>query len=476
MSDHDAGEQPMERKRANGTGSVEVRGDGTARLRLVVRGKRTSRTFASEERAHAMLAAINDDVSNGAVEAPGGPTFGQVFTLWIDARELSRRVRGIDEERTLARARVEPAPFWNTPIRAVRRRDLTDWIDALLASHARQPGKGGQHVEAKRTLSSATVAKALQLVRLAFAHAVEREILAATPAAGVKVPRVVRPCDVEDAWTFLSADEIATLLGSDLSERDRALYTFAIYAGPRQGEAFSLRWEDVHEGDEQRPRVVIRRGRTGATKSGKTREVPLFAPARESFARWREQCGGAKARGLVFPNADGDAYDAHYDGGWFDKRQRVRRATTTGEHVVELVTRPGVKSRAGIARDVRFHDLRHTCASHLVMGTWGRPWRLDEVRAFLGHSTVRMTERYAHLAPDALHAAARATAAASPPSSSNGGASPVVITAHRTSFGDASRRLPHGCPKRTPTPRDRSARERIDTVGVRGSSPRAPNP
>ena len=53
--------------------------------------------------------------------------------------------------------------------------------------------------------------------------------------------------------------------------------------------------------------------------------------------------------------------------------------------------------RAGIERCTP-HTLRHTCASWMVMA--GRP--LIEVRDFLGHSTVKMTERYAHLAPENL--------------------------------------------------------------------------
>jgi integrase len=52
---------------------------------------------------------------------------------------------------------------------------------------------------------------------------------------------------------------------------------------------------------------------------------------------------------------------------------------------------------AGI-EDFHIHDLRHTCASWLVMS--GAP--IYEVRDLLGHSTVMMSERYAHLAPEAL--------------------------------------------------------------------------
>lgn len=80
---------------------------------------------------------------------------------------------------------------------------------------------------------------------------------------------------------------------------------------------------------------------------------------------------------------------------------------------------------AGITRRVRWHDLRHTCASHLVQGTWGRVWSLAEVRDVLGHSSIKQTERYAHLCPGGIHDAARATSGALPAS---GGGEVVAMT------------------------------------------------
>src|SRR5690606_26232308 len=47
--------------------------------------------------------------------------------------------------------------------------------------------------------------------------------------------------------------------------------------------------------------------------------------------------------------------------------------------------------------------------SSLVAGWWGRVWRIEEVRDLLGHSSVKVTERYAHLAPSVLQAAAAVT-------------------------------------------------------------------
>ncbi|MBT8453680.1 MAG: tyrosine-type recombinase/integrase [Deltaproteobacteria bacterium] len=89
----------------------------------------------------------------------------------------------------------------------------------------------------------------------------------------------------------------------------------------------------------------------------------------------------------------GDLADAEPAAADADSRnhERIRRASLRK-------TRP----RHDLFRSVRFHDLRHTCASHLIMGTWGRAWRLEEVQVVLGHASRTTIERYARLAPDAI--------------------------------------------------------------------------
>jgi hypothetical protein len=66
-------------------------------------------------------------------------------------------------------------------------------------------------------------------------------------------------------------------------------------------------------------------------------------------------------------------------------------------------------SMANIGRRVRFHDLRHTHASHLLQGSWGRKWMLSEIAQMLGHSSVNMTTRYAHLSEGGIAQAVRET-------------------------------------------------------------------
>src|SRR5206468_11882497 len=98
------------------------------------------------------------------------------------------------------------------------------------------------------------------------------------------------------------------------------------------------------------------------------REVPLNAHADAVLAR------RAASEGLVFGS---DTWD-HFRTAW---ETTLRRATIT---------------------NFRWHDLRHTCASWMVQA--GRP--LQEVKDFLGHKTLAVTLRYAHLAPENLRKAA----------------------------------------------------------------------
>ena len=143
----------------------------------------------------------------------------------------------------------------------------------------------------------------------------------------------------------------------------KPLVLLALNTGMRRGELFNLHWKDV---DTKGARLTVR---GYGAKSGRTRHIPLNDEAVTILKGWQETTGAET--GYVFPSDDGGRLD-NINSAW-----------------------AGVLNMAGIL-DFRFHDLRHTFASWLVMGGVD----LNTVRDLLGHADLKMTLRYAHLAPE----------------------------------------------------------------------------
>jgi integrase len=141
----------------------------------------------------------------------------------------------------------------------------------------------------------------------------------------------------------------------------------SIKTGIRQGEAFNLTWADV----DLTTKIITIEGNT--SKSGQTRHIPLNRECLDILTRWKEQGTG---KGFVFPGRNGKRLD------------NVKKSWA------------GLLKLAEIER-FRWHDLRHTFASKLVMA--GE--HLNTVRELLGHSDIKMTLRYAHLSPGTKAAA-----------------------------------------------------------------------
>ena len=141
----------------------------------------------------------------------------------------------------------------------------------------------------------------------------------------------------------------------------KPMVLLALNTGLRRGELFNLDWESMNLAT----RIVTVAGATA--KSKKTRHVPLNDEAFEVVSAWKSQ---APDKGYVFPSADGE---------------RMDNVQTSWENLAKAAKLLGF----------RFHDLRHTFASKLVMAGVD----LNTVRELLGHSDIKMTLRYAHLAP-----------------------------------------------------------------------------
>jgi integrase len=347
-------------KRAHGRGEIERRvgADGKVRYRARPRvdgKKETIGTFDTEEEAEGALAVYREGLIK---ESPiAGESLASWSRKWLDAREVDGVHRSVKKDRH-AFKRVTRHSIANLALAAVTPRDVRDWVaDQVKAKAARQ-----------------TIANALNLLRVCMESACERGLLDRNPALGVRVPKMAR---TKDAWTWLRDKEIEKLLAGDGEERD--LYAVAIYTGVRAGELFGLEWRDV---DLEDGVIVVRHSWRGKpTKRGKIHRVRLLRPALEAMQRQLARSG---KRRHVFPARDGQP--------------------RTEDQMPNL---EGALAAVGVTRHVRFHDLRHSCASHLLQGTWApywiaRPLRLEEVKEWLGHGSIASTARYAHLCPDAV--------------------------------------------------------------------------
>lgn len=173
---------------------------------------------------------------------------------------------------------------------------------------------------------------------------------------------------------YLSPKECELILsGADGVAREMIL--LALRTGMRQGELKGLQWSSI---DWHNMTVTVRHSRCDrlrdivSPKNNRIRHIPLDADACEMLFRRR------KDTGYVFTDRTGRPFN----------HDRLA-------HELEIVCK-----KTGLRR-ITWHVLRHTFASHLAM----RGVPLHAVQALLGHSTITMTMRYAHVAPSTLRSA-----------------------------------------------------------------------
>jgi integrase len=186
----------------------------------------------------------------------------------------------------------------------------------------------------------------------------------------------------------------------ETGDRLEALYVLAIHAGLRQGELLGLKWDDVDLDDGslqvRRTLSITKNGPvfTSPKTTGSRRSVKLTNNATEALKshlkrqlaeidRVGSLWSPGDADGLIFASETGEPLD--------------RRAVT------KLKFKPLLK-QAGLP-EIRFHDLRHTCATLLLT----RNVNPKIVSEMLGHSTIAITlDTYSHVLPNMRDQAAAA--------------------------------------------------------------------
>jgi integrase len=290
------------------------------------------------------------------------------------AEDKSRTLGGYWEAEYLPRARlnmsahsikgnINATRVWLKPLadRLLSSLTPTD-LENLVMRPMREAGKSPGYVE-----------KILRLISVVWNQAKAQGLVeGSNPVSKIKIPKADNRRD-----RFLTKDEASRLLKA-LKERDQEAHDYALlslFTGLRAGECRALTWADI---DLEGGRIFVK-----DTKNKNNRHAFITAETREMLTR---RAQGRSKTDKVFPGAkEGIAHNAL----WYKFDQAVR----------ELGLNDGIGDRR---RKVVFHTLRHTFASWLVqMGT-----PLYTVSRLMGHSDLKMTTRYAHLAPETQRAAA----------------------------------------------------------------------
>lgn len=363
----------MSQKRGNGEGSIgQYKGRWVARYTLPD-GRRRALYGATRSEVAQKLAAAIRDRDAGIKALDERTTLGAYLLQWL---ELS--VKGRNRPSTYVsyaghvRVHLIPA-LGSTPLARLSPAEVERFMAQKLADG----------------LTPSTVARIRATLRRALTVAVRRGLIDRNAAALADAPRI-QPRQ----FTPLTADEARLFLETIKGNRLEALFVVALTTGLRRGELLGLTWESV---DFPRSRITVRQAlqkiegtpalvEPKTAKSKRTVTVPPMALEQLRSQRdWHATMQISASQpwnkfGLVFTSVTGTPLD--------------------GSNVTRVFQK--LLSEAGLPR-IRFHDLRHTCASLLLaQGT-----HMRVIMEQLGHSQISLTmNTYSHVMPEALDDAA----------------------------------------------------------------------
>ncbi|WP_052959699.1 tyrosine-type recombinase/integrase [Pseudomonas lundensis] len=279
--------------------------------------------------------------------SPCSLTLAQVFEAYARSGEHSGK-RSISRERKRFEKLVEPI-LGSKSIRAI---DVTD-VQAVMAA-------------LNSSLSDATRNRYLAMLRSIFRFSIAQGFSEKDPSRSIKLRREmpVKLYEVTDEFIGRLRDAVRWLENNDPSTA--CLVELLLHTGMRIGEALPLQWSDVNFSARQ---ITLR-----LTKGGKARHVPISDGCLTLLARRVEMTSNC-AWGWLFPSSRSTLH--------------MTRPVRAWKQACKAV---------GLPPSLRFHDLRHAFASVCVKD--GIP--LYTVQGLLGHSSIRVTERYSSLASEDL--------------------------------------------------------------------------
>lgn len=343
-------------KKENIMATIRKRGD---RYHVQIRLKGYEPTTASFER----LTDAKEWVSKTETEIRSGKYFGQSKRRTFE--DLA--VEYLPHAKDLSRLSYWREAFKNLRLADITPARITKEMNKLLSEETSRfttPATGNPELDAKRVKTKrcgATVNRFIAALSSCLTYGVKLEWIERNPCE-----RITKPKESSGRDRYLNEEgELVQLL--EACRKHSTLYLAVILSlttGARQEEIMSLRWGQI---DFKRKVITLEK-----TKNGDKRALPLVG---EPFDLLQAR---SKVRSLsddrIFPPTK-LAKKSEY----IDLRKPWELALKDSE-----------------IKDFRWHDLRHTAASYLVMNGVS----LVEVAKILGHRTLTMVLRYAHLSPE----------------------------------------------------------------------------
>ena len=337
--------------------------DGKSRFKEKVRlknGKTITKTFHRKTDAVSWKRKVESEKVQGILgiktKSEAWP-FDQVAGLWFAKAEREVGVRTIANFRSNLFGKVIPH-FGAADISSISLIEI-EKLKHGLVDHGLNPK---------------TINKVMTMVRQIFIFALDRGYVSVLPFSKSLLLKTYNK-----GFKFYEESEIHQLL-RDRNQHIWPIVFLAIHSGMRLGEILGLCWDKVSFSS-GRIEILRTLGARGViqnrTKSGKARYFPLSPKMAEFFRELQRRQQNPQ---FVFVNDSGEAFNP--------------------DHFCQRYFHPYCK-RLGV-RLLRFHDLRHTFASHFMM-KGGNIWELKEL---LGHHDFEMTQIYAHLSPNHLEKAA----------------------------------------------------------------------
>jgi integrase len=328
-------------------------------------GGKVRKCFQRKSEAQAWRSKAQDEVRKGLLAPPKRNPHGLVVALenlLEGMREGTVRPRNRDRYKPATirnyeqhiRRRIGPTLLGSMKMRDVRRLDVQEFVDELLAEG----------------LAPSTVNNILNPIQVLYRRACIRDELFYNPTAQIEVPnaRSTRP-------KRIASHEEAAELVAVLPAEERPIWATAFYAGLRRGELQGLRCSDI---DLERHTITVERGwdqyegPIPPKSKASYRTVPILAPLREMLAAHlvRTRRSGEE---LIFGRTEAAAFVS----------------STVNYHAQDRWECEGLQS-------ITMHECRHTFAS-LLIDAGANPKALQ---AFMGHSNIQVTfDTYGHLLP-----------------------------------------------------------------------------